>query len=209
MGQKYWLSRERAAIRMAYMASTSAVRRIHLELADQFGLKAESLNPLRKLPVACKRVLQPVAKIVPIFLRRPRKVRPLILICDDEQLTVDLLQHHLRKSGFDVVSAADGAAALERMHGRLPAAVILEIMIPVINGTEVLKQIRETPIWHKVPVMILSHRNSENDVVAALQDGASDYLTKPFMIGEVIERVRRLITPYEHPLESLLEELAA
>jgi DNA-binding response OmpR family regulator len=82
-------------------------------------------------------------------------------------------------------------------------------MIPAISGTEVLKRIRETPAWRNIPVMMLSYRNSEQDVVAALQDGASDYLTKPFLIGEVLERVSRLITPYEHPLESLLQELAA
>ena len=72
-----------------------------------------------------------------------------------------------------------------------------------------LKRIRETPATRNVPVIMLSHRHSEKDIVDALRDGASDYLTKPFLMGELIERVAKLVTPYEHPLKSLLDELAA
>jgi len=90
-----------------------------------------------------------------------------------------------------------------------PAAVILATMLPGMSGTEVLQRIRETPDHRNVPVMMLTHRNAEHDVVEALKLGASEYVTKPFLIGEVLERVSKLITPYEHPLESLLADLAA
>ena len=98
---------------------------------------------------------------------------------------------------------------MARLAETLPAIVILAIMLPGISGTEVLKRIRETPASRNVPVIMLSHRHSEDDIVDALRDGASDYLVKPFLIGELIERANKLVTPYEHPLKSLLDELAA
>ncbi|MBA3678065.1 MAG: response regulator [Sphingosinicella sp.] len=204
IGQKYWFARERASIEMADRAESLATRRIHLDLAALLRMKAENFHHVGK------RLLRPLGKVVPLILRRPAKApKPLVMICDDEELVVDLLEHHLCNAGYEVVRAADGAIALALLEHRIPAVIILAVMIPVISGTEVLKRIRETPDLRKIPVMMLTHRDSEQDVIDALRDGASDYLTKPFMIGEVLERVSKLITPYEHPLESLLEELAA
>jgi DNA-binding response OmpR family regulator len=150
------------------------------------------------------------ASVIPLAkARTPNPVRPLVLICDDEDLVLDILDHHLSKEGYEVVRAQDGSAALACIAERLPAAVILAIMLPDMCGIEALRRIRETPDRRHVPVMILTYRDAEGDVVEALKLGASDYLTKPFMIGEVLERVSKLITPFEHPLESLLEDLAA
>ncbi len=104
--------------------------------------------------------------------------------------------------------AADGTRAMQCLARRTPAAVILAIMIPGVSGTEVLQRIRENPEQRNVPVIMLTHRCGEDDVVQALRLGASDYLTKPFLVREVLERVSKHITPYEHPLESLLQELA-
>ena len=128
---------------------------------------------------------------------------------DGDELLLDLLDHHLRRAGYDVVRAMDGEAAMARLGEALPAVVILAIMLPGVSGTEVLKQIRETPASRDVPVIMLSHRKAEEDIVDALRDGASDYLVKPFLIGELLERTAKLVTPYEHPLKSLLDELAA
>lgn len=203
MGQKYWFARERESMEMADKAVSPSARRIHLELAARLRVKAETFHHVGK------RLLEPLANVVPFILRRPRKpARPLVMIVDDEELVVELLAHHLTKAGYNIMRASDGAIALALLEKRIPAAVILAIMIPAISGTEVLKRIRETPAWRNIPVMMLSHRHSEADVVDALRDGASDYLTKPFMIGEVLERLQRLITPFEHPLESLLQDLA-
>lgn len=150
------------------------------------------------------------ASVIPLAeARSPKTVRPLVLICDDEELVLDILDHHLSNEGYEVVRAEDGSAALACIAERLPAVVILAIMLPDMCGIEALRRIRETPDRRHVPVMILTYRDSEGDVVEALKLGASDYLTKPFMIGEVLERVSKLITPFEHPLESLLEDLAA
>jgi DNA-binding response OmpR family regulator len=150
------------------------------------------------------------ASVTPIAEGRDLKpVRPLVLICDDEQMVLEMLDHHLTGEGYEVVRAPDGAAALACLEERVPAAVVLAIMLPDMCGIEVLRRIRECPDRRKVPVMMLTYRRSEIDVVEALKLGASDYVTKPFMMGEVLERVSKLITPYEHPLESLLNELAA
>jgi CheY-like chemotaxis protein len=208
IGRRYWLARESSAIQAANDATTVSSRRRHTDLAVRLGIKADSFPSLGKIPQASKRLLEPIRKIIPLLAPR-KKPKSRILVVDDEDLVVDLLDHHLTRAGYDVVKAADGEAALERMTEALPAAVILAIMLPGIQGTEVLKRIRETPATRDVPVIMLSHRHSEKDIVDALRDGASDYLTKPFLMGELIERVAKLVTPYEHPLKSLLDELAA
>jgi two-component system phosphate regulon response regulator PhoB len=125
-----------------------------------------------------------------------------VLICEDDELTSDYLEHHLSAGGYDVVRTSDGEAALACIRQRLPTVIILDIMLPGICGIQVLRQIRADIETHKVPIMMLTSRKSEQDVVEALELGASDYLTKPIMIAEVLGRVSRLITPYEHPLES-------
>lgn len=208
IGRRYWLARESSEIKAANDATTVSSRRRHTDLAVRLGIKADSFPSLGKIPQASKRLLEPIRKIIPLLAPR-KKPKPRILVVDDEDLVVDLLDHHLTRAGYQVVKVADGEAALERMAEALPAVVILAIMLPGIQGTEVLKRIRETPATRNVPVIMLSHRHSEKDIVDALRDGASDYLTKPFLMGELIERVAKLVTPYEHPLKSLLDELAA
>lgn len=157
--------------------------------------------------MASRRLLEPIKRMIPLLA--PKKVKLRVLIVDDEHLVLDLLDHHLTRAGYEVVRAVDGEAALAHLGHALPDAVILAIMLPGLTGTEVLKRIRETPLSRNVPVIMLSHRSSEKDIVDALRDGASDYLTKPFLMGELLERLAKLVTPYEHPLKSLLDELAA
>ena len=173
----------------------------------RLGLKADTFAGLAKVPVAAKRMLAPIKKVFPLLQRKKAKHR--ILVVDDEELVLDLLDHHLSREGYKILKARDGEAAMARVDEALPALIILAIMLPGMSGTEVLKRIRETPASRNVPVVMLSHRSSEEDIVNALQDGASDYLTKPFLVGELVERVSKLITPYEHPMKSLLDELAA
>ena len=208
--RQYWLSREKAAIKMAYFADSIRSRRLHLDLAARLSLKAETLNPVRAVVAPAVRLLRPMGKAIPRLLRLPPKPpKPLVLICDEEELTLDLLEHHLSNAGYEVMRASDGEDALRCLAERTPAVVILAVMIPLVSGIEVLQRIRENPTQRNLPVMMLTHRDAEDDVVEALRLGASDYMTKPFLIGEVLERVSKHITPYEHPLDSLLEELAA
>lgn len=207
IGRSYWLARETSEIEAASNATTLSSRRRHLDLAVRLGIKADTFGFIGKLPSVTKRLLQPIGKIIPLRARRKQRLQ--ILIVDDEELVLDLLEHHLARAGYSVVKATSGEAALTRIDEALPSGVILATMLPGMSGTEVLKRIRETPLSRNVPVLVLSHRHSEEDIVDALRDGASDYLTKPFLIGELLERVSKMITPYEHPLKSLLDELAA
>jgi CheY-like chemotaxis protein len=207
IGRSYWLSREKAEIKMAYLAESISSRRLHLDLAARLSLKAETLHRFVREPTM--RLLRPLSDAVPRFGRSPAKVKPMVLICDREELILDLLEHHLAGAGYMVMRAPDGATAMELLADHVPAVAILAIDIGIPSGTEVLQRIRENPRLRKVPVIMLTDRNSEADVVGALRLGASEYMTKPFMIAEVLERVSKSIYPYEHPLESVLQELAA
>lgn len=208
MERRYWLSREKAEIKLAYLAKTLSAPRLHLDLAARLSRKAETLHRAVREPAL--RLLRPLSAAVPRMLRLPANPsKPLVLICDHEALILDLLEHHLVEAGYEVMRAPDGGIAMQLLEARTPAITILAIDIPVMKGTEVLQRIRENPDLRKIPVIMLTDRHMEADIVGALRLGASDYMTKPFMIGEVLERVSKQLTPYEHPLESLLEELAA
>ena len=193
---------------MAFDATSLSSRRLHLDLAARLSLKAEEIHLAVREPAM--RLLRPFRDALPMLRRVPKKAaKPLILICDGEELILDLLEHHLERAGYEVMRASDGDIAMELLGKRTPAVAILAIDVRGLLGTEVLQRIRENPDQRNLPVIMLTDRQGEADVVGALRMGASDYLTKPFLIGEVLERVSKHITPYEHPLESVLEELAA
>lgn len=194
MGRKYWLEREHSAIGMAYSATTVVARRIHLEIAERLGKKAATFRAVRKVPTACLRLVEPFAKALPFIKRRGPVNRPSILLCDGDVLALEVLEHHFSRAGFDVVCATDGNDAIAALEACAFDAVVLAIMIPGPDGIAVLRIIRGNPAWSEVPVMMLTLRDSEDDIVGALQLGASDYLTKPFLIGEVLERVNALIS---------------
>ena len=117
----------------------------------------------------------------------------LVLIADDEPLLTDLLEFRLGARGFDTVVARDGREALSRFEESRPAAVVLDAMMPVHDGFEVLRRIRETYDAGQVPIIMLSARRSEADIVGALEAGANDYLVKPFLPEELLIRLNRLL----------------
>ena len=117
----------------------------------------------------------------------------LVLIADDEPLLTDLLEFRLGARGFDTVVARDGREALSRFEENRPAAVVLDAMMPVHDGFEVLRRIRETYDAGQVPIIMLSARRSEADIVGALEAGANDYLVKPFLPEELLIRLNRLL----------------
>jgi two-component system KDP operon response regulator KdpE len=112
---------------------------------------------------------------------------PVILIVDDEQQIRRLLTISLESHGFTVAEAVTGEEGLLRASMDRPEAIILDLGLPDMDGREVLRKLRLT---HQTPVVILSVRNSEQDIVSCLEDGADDYLVKPFRTGELIARVR-------------------
>ncbi len=116
-----------------------------------------------------------------------------VLVAEDDDLIADLIGHKLRLKGIDVEVIGDGADAWERIRTARPHLVILDGMLPGLDGLEVLRRIREDPELDGIPVVMLTARRREQDIVSALEMGASDYLVKPFMPEELLARVERLL----------------
>jgi DNA-binding response OmpR family regulator len=118
--------------------------------------------------------------------------RPILLVEDDAALR-DTLAYNLRLEGYETLTAADGVTGLELARGRPVALVILDVMLPRLDGLEVLRQLRGRSETARVPVLMLTARVEESDIVAGLELGADDYVTKPFSWNEVRARVRALL----------------
>ena len=116
-----------------------------------------------------------------------------ILVCDDDPLLVDLLDYRLVSRGYEVIVARDGGEALARLQEMRPDAIVLDAMMPVVDGYEVLRRIREDEALAGVPVIMLTARKQERDIVSALELGASDYMVKPFIPEELVARLGRLL----------------
>jgi DNA-binding response OmpR family regulator len=115
-----------------------------------------------------------------------------VLLCDDDPLLVDLVQYRLAARGWDVVVARDGGEAMERLAEGAPDAIVLDAMMPVVDGYEVLRRLRESAATAATPVIMLTARKQETDVLRALDLGASDYMVKPFIPEELVARLARL-----------------
>src|SRR6266567_9433245 len=113
-----------------------------------------------------------------------------ILVIEDEEGIIHLLNLYLKNAGYEVIIARDGADGLA-MHAREhPDLVILDIMLPAIDGFEVCRRIRQ---WSKTPILMLTARGSEDDRIQGLELGADDYLVKPFSPRELVSRVRAIL----------------
>jgi two-component system, OmpR family, KDP operon response regulator KdpE len=110
-----------------------------------------------------------------------------ILVIDDEVQIRRLLEITLSANGFKVTEAATGKDGVISAATHNPSLIILDLGLPDADGIEILKKIRE---WYQKPIIILSVRNSEDDIINALDKGANDYLTKPFRTGELLARIR-------------------
>ncbi len=119
--------------------------------------------------------------------------KPLILIVEDEAPLVTLLRYNLEKEGFLVCEAADGEDALVQIAERKPDLVLLDWMLPLVSGIEVCRRIRRSPETRSLPVVILTARGEETDRVRGLDNGADDYVVKPFSPGELVARLRAVM----------------
>jgi DNA-binding response OmpR family regulator len=113
-----------------------------------------------------------------------------ILVVDDEANIVDLVTLYLEREGFHVESAADGLSALEKIHQDEPSLVVLDIMLPELDGFEVCRQTR---MQSEVPIIMLTARDEDFDKIVGLELGADDYLTKPFNPRELVARVKAIL----------------
>ena len=132
-----------------------------------------------------------------------RKYR--ILVVDDERRMVGFIRLNLEQDGFEVIEAYNGTEALERLRDSLPDLVLLDVMMPDIDGFEVLRTIREIS---QVPVIMLTAKGEENDKVRGLELGADDYVTKPFSPRELVSRVKAVLrrgSTFEEDDEGMIE----
>jgi two-component system alkaline phosphatase synthesis response regulator PhoP len=120
-----------------------------------------------------------------------------ILIVEDERDLIKLLKYNLEKEGFRVSCASDGSLALAEMRRDEPDLVILDLMLPGVDGLEICRQLRRIDRYAGLPVLMLTARGEEADRVVGLELGADDYVTKPFSMRELIARVRALLRRHE------------
>jgi len=125
-----------------------------------------------------------------------------ILIVDDEPDALELISFNLRNAGFDVVSAEDGQEALTKCRQAPPDLMVLDLMLPEIDGLEVCKLLRRDPGTAHLPIIMLTAKAAEIDRVLGLEIGADDYLTKPFSPRELVLRVKKLLERRQERAES-------
>jgi two-component system, OmpR family, phosphate regulon response regulator PhoB len=113
-----------------------------------------------------------------------------ILVVEDEPSIIEILKHNLERQGYEVTTAADGQSALAAARRRTPDLVILDLMIPVIDGLEVCRQLRSDSRTKSVRIIMLTARGEETDEVVGFNMGADDYVTKPFRVKPLLERVK-------------------
>jgi DNA-binding response OmpR family regulator len=116
--------------------------------------------------------------------------RDLVLVVDDDPKIVALVRAYLISGGFDVVTAADGVEALRLVRERKPRLVVLDLMLPEMDGIEVTREVRR---WSDVPILMLTARGSVQDRIGGFGEGADDYLVKPFAPSELVARVRAIL----------------
>jgi two-component system alkaline phosphatase synthesis response regulator PhoP len=120
-----------------------------------------------------------------------------ILVVDDERHIVRLVEVNLQRAGYEVVTAYDGREALEKVKSESPDMVILDVMMPYLDGYEVMKQMSADPEFAAIPIMMLSQKAQDADVFRGWQSGVNCYLTKPFNAMEVLVFVKKIFDQEE------------
>ena len=128
--------------------------------------------------------------------------KPKILVVDDEPDAVELIEFNLKANGYEVATAADGEEALQKARAILPSLIILDLMLPEVDGMEVCKILRRDQRTQNIPIIMLTAKAAEIDRVLGLELGADDYVTKPFSPRELVLRVKRLLRPGTNPAET-------
>lgn len=141
------------------------------------------------------------------FNRDPTN-HPHVLIVDDEADILELLRHHLLKAGFIVTTAQSGEEVLSMINRQMPHLLVLDLMLPGIDGLEVARRLKSTPRTARLPILILSARGDEKDILNGLESGADDYVTKPFspqiLIARIRTALRRSVPPKGPRTDSLI-----
>ena len=120
-----------------------------------------------------------------------------VLVVEDNEHTAYLLEFMLKRAGYKVLTAMNGRDAQQILNNVAPVDVILlDLMLPYVSGYEIIREARDSPEWRYVPILVISGKTLEQDVVKALDLGANDYLTKPFRPEELLARLRRIVATH-------------
>ena len=122
-----------------------------------------------------------------------------ILIVDDEPNIVLSLEYLMKREGYEVAVAADGAAALSAIGAAPPDLVILDVMLPRMNGFEVCRLVRADPRWRGLRILMLTAKGRDTEIAKGLDLGADAYVTKPFSTRDLVARIRELLREPEGP----------
>ncbi len=116
---------------------------------------------------------------------------PRILIIEDERPLVEILQINLAREGFETSSARDGAEGLKLAQATVPDLILLDLMLPGRSGLDVCRDLKSSPVTRKIPVIMITAKSEESDQLIGFATGADDYVTKPFSVKVLIQRIRR------------------
>ena len=124
---------------------------------------------------------------------------PSVLLVEDDPLMQSLIEHSLSRSRFQVLTADDGEQAMERLDDGQPTQLaVFDLMLPHVDGLQLVRHTRTLKAWDQTPILILTSKSEERDVVHALDAGANDFMVKPFRPQELTARLRRLLATHEH-----------
>lgn len=116
-----------------------------------------------------------------------------LLVIEDERDIVEILEYNFQREGYTVLSATNGEKGLELARSKRPAAIILDLMLPGLDGIEVAKRLRQDPNTREIAIIMLTAKSEESDVILGLGVGADDYVCKPFKLKELIARVKAVL----------------
>lgn len=129
-----------------------------------------------------------------------------VLLAEDEERIRTLLTLYLEKNNYKVITASDGAKALQLIEEKRPDVVVLDILMPILSGIQVCKILRNDPTYQEIPILFLSSLNEKKSVIEGLDSGGDDYVTKPFDPNELVARVNALLRRSKKVTENVLDK---
>jgi two-component system phosphate regulon response regulator PhoB len=131
-----------------------------------------------------------------------------ILVVEDDRALSEILIYNLEKAGFDVFKAMDGRDGLNQAQLRLPDLILLDVMLPVMDGMEVCRRLRAQPETATATIIMLTAKSEESDQLVGFSVGADDYVTKPFSVRVLLERIKALLRRKSRPIEEDADTVA-
>ncbi len=116
-----------------------------------------------------------------------------VMVVDDEPDIVRLVSFSLRRHGFEVVEANDGLTAITLAEEESPDLILMDVMMPVMNGYDASKKLKENPKTRAIPIVMLSAKSQQTEMAAGIESGATEYICKPFTPSELVEQVRKFV----------------